>query len=610
MTKDCPSTSTCKKCHKNHNTWLHADKVDNSKSKTIQETNLHHSSVKFNSVLLPTAVIPVVASDGSIIQCRALLDSGAQLSMITEECTQNLKLKRTPISIQLNGIVSSKFVSTSSVDFEIRPTHFQKLDVKALVRPKLTEFLPSQSITNAQCFHAKSVKLADPDFLMSRRVDILGSDIYESIVLDGKLEEENGLHLWKTIFGWVVSGKLPRETTSAVNSVTILKTDIDLRRFWEIEEVHSPKQLTAEEMQCEQHFLETTQEAEDARFKVKLPFKPEVSKLGESFTQARRRFMSLERRLIADPELHERYRIFIREFMDLGHLEEVPLNEIDKDPSQLYYLPHHCVFKEESTTTKLRVVFDGSAKTSTGQSLNESLMVGAKLQSDLYSTLLRFRLHKVALSGDIAKMYRQIALADEDKDFHRILWRDSPSEPLKHLRMTRVTYGIASSSYHSIRCLQEVGKKSTDEAVKLAIFNDFSVDDFIGGAPDKDTASSLVHQLIAALKKHGFELRKWTSSDSSITLSLPEKLRETEESSKILDKDYHMKTLGIRWNPNPDTFTFNVTLDAMKQHTKRTLLSDVSKLFDPSGWLGPVIIRYKGLLQKLWILGIDWYSEW
>ena len=243
MTKDCPSTSTCKKCHKNHNTWLHADKVDNSKSKTMQETNLHHSSVKFYSVLLPTAVIPVVASDGSIIQCRALLDSGAQLSMITEECAQNLKLKRTPISIQLNGIVSSKFVSTSSVDFEIRPTHFQKLDVKALVRPKLTEFLPSQSITNAQCLHAKSVKLADPDFLMSRRVDtILGSNIYESIVLDGKLEAENGLHLRNTIFGWVMSGKLPRETTSAVNSVTILKTDIDLRKFWEIEVVRSLQQ--------------------------------------------------------------------------------------------------------------------------------------------------------------------------------------------------------------------------------------------------------------------------------------------------------------------------------------------------------------------------------
>ena len=82
-------------------------------------------------------------------------------------------------------------------------------------------------------------------------------------------------------------------------------------------------------------------------------------------------------------------------------------------------------------------------------------------------------------------MYRQIALPDEDKDFHRNLWRDSPSEPLKHLRMTRVTYEIASSSYHSIRCLQEVGKKSSDEDVKTDIFNDFYADDFIGGAPDR-----------------------------------------------------------------------------------------------------------------------------
>ena len=125
---------------------------------------------------------------------------------------------------------------------------------------------------------------------------------------------------------------------------------------------------------------------------MKLPFKAEANKLGESFTQARRRFMSLERRLIADPELHERYKNFIREFMDLGHLEQVPPNEIDKDPPQLYYLPHHCVFREESTTTKLRVVFEGSVKTKNGKSLNESLMVDAKLQLDLYSTLLRFRL--------------------------------------------------------------------------------------------------------------------------------------------------------------------------------------------------------------------------
>ena len=85
------------------------------------------------------------------------------------------------------------------------------------------------------------------------------------------------------------------------------------------------------------------------------------------------------------------------------------------------FLPHHCVHKEDSTTTKLRVVFDGSAKSSTGVSLNGSLMVGPTVQEDLFSILIRFRFHKVGLSADIAKMYRQIALESVAKDFHRIL---------------------------------------------------------------------------------------------------------------------------------------------------------------------------------------------
>ena len=292
--------------------------------------------------------------------------------------------------------------------------------------------------------------------------------------------------------------------------------------------------------------------------------------------------------------------------MDLGHLEEIPADEVDKPSCETYYLPHHWVFKEDSTTTKLRVLFDGSAKTSNGQSLNETLMVGAKLQPYLYSTLLRFRFHKIALSGDIAKMYRQIASDKDDKDFHRILWRDNPQEPIKHLRMTRVTYGIASSSFHSIRSLQETANRLSDDLLKRAILHDFYVDDYRGGAADNDSARELVFTLIQELKRFGFELRKWTSSDSAITLSLPDNLRETAESFKILDKEYHIKTLGVRWNPNPDTFTFKVNLDDIRTHTKRALLSDISKLFDPNGWLGPIIIKYKCLLQKIWQLGLEW----
>ena len=156
-----------------------------------------------------------------------------------------------------------------------------------------------------------------------------------------------------------------------------------------------------------------------------------------------------------------------------------------------YTTCHHCVHKEDSTTTKLRVVFDGSAKSENGFSLNNSLMVGPVTQSDLFSIMVRFRFHVVALSADIAKMYRQFALDKSSKDFHRILWRDNPTEPLRHLRVTRVTYGIASSAFHSTRCLVEIGNRCQDEDLRNTIHNSF-VDDFLAGADTPEEAEKLL----------------------------------------------------------------------------------------------------------------------
>ena len=145
--------------------------------------------------------------------------------------------------------------------------------------------------------------------------------------------------------------------------------DETLRKFWEVETLPQRKLPTEEELLCEKIFQETTRVV-DNRFVVKLPFKKDAI-LGESLTQAQRRFSSLERRLDTNPELRKRYGDFVDEFVSLDHMEVVPENEINKPDCDIYYLPHHCVFKEYSTTTKLRVVFDGSAKTSNGLLLNK-----------------------------------------------------------------------------------------------------------------------------------------------------------------------------------------------------------------------------------------------
>lgn len=110
---------------------------------------------------------------------------------------------------------------------------------------------------------------------------------------------------------------------------------------------------------------------------------------------------------------------FLTEYLALGHMSATN-NEISKTPH--YFIPHQCVLRPQSASTKLRVVFDASSKTTTQIVLNEILMVGPTVQEELYS--LRFQLHKYALTAVIKKMYRQIIVRVEYRNFQLILWRE------------------------------------------------------------------------------------------------------------------------------------------------------------------------------------------
>ena len=102
----------------------------------------------------------------------------------------------------------------------------------------------------------------------------------------------------------------------------------------------------------------------------------------------------------------------------MGHAERVPDDELQKPCKDCYYLPMHGVTKESSTTTKLRVVFDASAKTTSGFSLNDTLLTGPSLYPSLSSILNRFRCHSIGMSADISKMFREVALNEEERDYH------------------------------------------------------------------------------------------------------------------------------------------------------------------------------------------------
>ncbi|XP_058827393.1 uncharacterized protein LOC131687333 [Topomyia yanbarensis] len=297
------------------------------------------------------------------------------------------------------------------------------------------------------------------------------------------------------------------------------------------------------------------------------------------------------------------------EYLSLGHMRLVPENEIE--PSLVHYLPHHAVLKQSSTTTKVRVVFDGSAKTSTGFSLNDALQVGPIIQDELLTLVLRFRKYPIALVADIEKMYRQVLLNPEDAPLQRILWRFDSHAPISTYELQTVTYGLATSSFLATRTLQQLAADEEDcyPLGGPALRKGFYVDDYIGGAETKEEAIQTRIALDELLRKGGFILRKWTSNNSNVLEDLDPSQIGTQPALKF---DHHetIKTLGVSWEPATDQLRFDSSpFYEYGPPTKRSILSSVSKHFDPLGLTAPVIIRAKMLLQELWLQPCGWDEE-
>ena len=132
------------------------------------------------------------------------------------------------------------------------------------------------------------------------------------------------------------------------------------------------------------------------------PFKESIE-LGDSLNQVTKRFHYLEKRLDSKPNSKTGYPNFIQEILDRDHMEDVSAADVYCQPNKCFYVPHQGVFKKDTTTTKLRVVFDASAKTTNGVSINDAIMVGPVVQDDIFSIINQFRFHQIALCRDIEK---------------------------------------------------------------------------------------------------------------------------------------------------------------------------------------------------------------
>ena len=458
--RQCKSVHRCKRCQKPHHTLLHVDETPStpSPSKAAEKPVVSNTAVGLkSSSLLMTCRVMVSAPDGSSVEARAILDSASSASFVSERLAQSLCLPRHNQNARISGIagISHKSPAQSITSFDIKAVRSSSeiIGVTAIVVPKVTCDLPLHPIPfDLKWNHLTNVQLADPSFGQPGRIDILqGVDVFVHVLLHGRRFGPPGSPVaFETKFGWVLAGET--NATVPTNHVTtyhtsILSDDDVLKKFWEIEEKPmSDSTLSLEERTVMHHFRDHHSRSGSGRFVVPLPRKADARPIGESRSQAVRRFLSLERSLRAKNQF-DKFETVMKEYVDLGHAEPVPPSDLEKPQHQVFYLPMHAVHKDSSTTTKIRAVFDASAKSSSGVSLNDTLLVGPTVHPPLIDVLLRFRLHRIALITDVSKMYRAVELTKSDKDFHRFVWRSTPSETLRDYRMTRVTFGVSASSH-------------------------------------------------------------------------------------------------------------------------------------------------------------------
>lgn len=619
--KKCDSANPCDLCSSDgHNSLLH---FPNDSPPTANLTCLSVGRIAQRSgVLLPTALVRLQVSPTQYIIARALLDSCAHACFVTENLVQKLNCRRFHGDACVGGIGMSSATARGQCMLSV-------CDLKGkVVVPNCPFHILSDITIDNPTFHipphvvkkANRYILADPTFHIPSRVDILlSADVLATSLLGlGQVVPlGKGLPIVVlTSFGSVIMGKSPK-SSSVTSQNGVLAAPLDasavalvsspddrlcdsVQRFWSLEDVPSVSKMSIEESECEKYFNDTIQRLDSGRYQVRLPFMKDGRQLlGNSYDNAFSRLRSLERRFRLDPGFKNLYTQFMADYESKGHMKLIT------DPSlPKYFIPHHGVYKTHGDTSKIRVVFDASSKTSTSCSLNSVLLSAPNVLSLLSDILTLFRLCKFVFSCDVEQMYRQIMIHPEDIPYQCILWRDNEVSEIKCYALLTVTYGVGPSAYLAISTLLRLAR---DEAARFprasrALSRNTFVDDIHGGDNCLPTALRLRDELILLLSSGGFHLKKWASNSPELLNGIP--VDDQLPSGA-------MRVLGLVWNPVSDTLGFPIdemVINDDKPITKRLVLAQTAKLYDPSGYASPVIMFAKSFFQRLWRLSLDWDS--
>jgi len=591
-----------------------------------------------DKVLLQTAMVPIQGSEGKLVNARVLLDSGSQRTFITTKLAQQLKLQmidKEHLSVFTFGVDKARDIETHVVNFKMKIKDGSYMLLSANVLKRITGFIHRNPLLQKDVEFLRLIpqnQLADsiPNTTETTSVDILiGADFFWNLIGNDKVVLPSGMFMLQSKLGYIVTGRCSGTdcSTSAPHTLFV-SVDIDrciseptagspemcfstnspvekpsLERLWSLETIGIRDPLTPNNDDETLHkFCEGIKYSE-GRYHIVWPWKQQQFQLDDNYELAFRRLISLVNRLQQDPELMQKYNGIINQQLQKGIVEKV--DNFTVSGVRSHYLPHHPILTPSKATTKVRIVYDASAKAQrSSSSLNECLHRGPIILPDLIGLLLRFRLHWIVILADVERAFLQIGIQEADRDVTRFLWlrhvdRSVDNDNVCVYRFCRVPFGLTCSpfllgatlKYH----LQQEGTP-----LALNIMNNIYVDNVLVGAESSKQAYMIYQEAKAMFKKASMNLREWSSNSEEFLDLLP-----TEEKSNVENDE--IKVFGLRWNRMNDTLHISGVGRVLCNNvvTKRDVLHTVAGIFDPLGLVSPVVYYGKVFLQKLWKLELS-----
>ena len=629
MSSDCKKRLTCSTCNKKHPTCLHHEerrdsKKKEDKSKENESTDVRKStsctsqgaSSASTSMIVPVWLSSASKPDKEVL-VYAILDTQSDATFILKETCDELEAETQPTKLRLSTITSQESLVDSQRVSSLQVRGYNS-DLKVQIPVAFTstsipadeEHIPTKAIA-MNWDHLRPIEDKMHDLFDCNVGLLIGYDCSQALtpreVIAGDSNEPYGI---KTDLGWsIVGGSDVRSGRSLCHKVAVKElpavTMTDIVRILEsdFKGGKDDKKTSQEDLNFLKIMEEGIKRTGTGHYEMPLPFK-ERPLLPDNHSMALIRLEHLKRKFLKDSKYKEDYVRFMNEVLSRGDAEE---GQVLAQEGVKWYIPHHGVYHPKKN--KIRVVFDCSARFK-GTSLNDHLLSGPDLTNNLVGVLCRFRRYPYAIICDVEKMFHQFIVCENDRDYLRFLWwpnGDVKQEP-KEYRMKVHLFGATSSpgcASYGLKHMASQEKEAHPSAAQF-IMHDFYVDDGLTSVESAEQAKDLIQGAREICEKGGLRLHKFVSNDCKVLESVPKSERAVDVILNLPSEQLPIeRVLGVQWSVGLDCFGFSIILKDQPL-TRRGVLATVASVYDPLGFLAPLVLRAKKILQEICNKGVGW----